>query len=334
MNEEDRPAGVNPRLVRPYGWSPKLHVDPSAMSEQARAMLIVGPLSVFMGEGHRAQDFYHFYTNSQVVNWGVPASLWTPWTGEAATASATMSRSLEESTPYVTDHALLEVCHSMIEHRRLLEDLNGQLGRELAIFLGLSRPTTDEDFAELRQQADDYRVKHGPAWVSQPEIKPLIAQLKDIFVEQSSLEFELHGRLRPYYELLEPSLQEMGDQRADDLVNEAREEPDADRATRLLKRALRYGKTGIQASSAYMELAGRHSDRGETKRAIAYYTKSIEASKIPNAYALYWRGELYYQREEWDKALGDFERSVSIGLYSPEYEQAQEYLWELRARQS
>ncbi len=297
-------------------------------------MLIVGPLSVFTGEGHRAQDFYHFYTSTQAVNWGVPPTVWTPWTGEAATASATMVKSLDECKPYATDQALLEVCQSMIEHRQLLEDLNGQLGRALAIFLGLSPPTTDGDFQELRQQVDDYRAKHGPAWVSRPEIKPLIAQLKDVFVELASSEFELHGRLRPYHERLVAGHEEMGDQRADDLVDQAMGEPDADRAIRLLKRALRYGKTGIQASSAYMELGARYSDSGDAKKAIAYYTKSIEASKIPNAYTHYWRGELYYQREEWDKALGDFERAVSIGLYSPEYEQAQEYLSELRARRS
>jgi tetratricopeptide (TPR) repeat protein len=295
---------------------------------------LVGSLSVFMNEGRRAEDLYHFYTNSQVVNRGVPPSAWTPWTGGHATAGATMVQSLEESMPHITDHALLEVCQRMVKHRQLLEELNGQLGRVLAIFLRLSPPRTDEDFQKLRQQADDYRAQHGPAWATQPEISPLIAQLKDILVELKSLEFEVQGRLRPHYELLEPSAGEMGDQRAHDLVDEAREEPDADRAIRLLRKALRYGKTGIQASSAYMELAARYSDQGEAKKAIAYYTKSIEASKIPNAYALYWRGELYYQQEEWGKALGDFERAVSIGLYSPEYEQAQEYRSELRPRES
>jgi len=334
MDEEERSAWINPRFVRPYGSSLKLHVDPATVSEQARATLVLGPLSVFMGEGHRAEFVYYFYTNSQPVNWGVPPSVWTPWTGEAVTGGATMARSLEESKPYITDPALLEVCQGMVKRTQLLEDLNGQLGQALAVFLGLTVPRTDEDFQELCERAQDYRSTYGPAWASEAEIKPLIAQLKDLFVELKSLEFELHGRLRPYYEHLAPSNEEMGDPRAGDLVDQAMEEPDADRAIRLLKKALRYGKTGIQASTAYMELGGRYSDRGETKRAIAYYTKSIEASSIPNAFTLYWRGELYYQREEWDKALGDFERAVSIGLHSPEYEQAQEYLTELRARQS
>jgi tetratricopeptide (TPR) repeat protein len=334
MTDEDQPAWVNPRLVRPYGWSPKLHVDAAAMSEQARAMHIIGPLSVFMDEGHRAEAFYHFYTNSQAVNWGVPPSLWTPWTGEATTHSDTMVQSLEESTPYITDDRLLEVCRGMVKQRQLLEDLNGQLGRALAMVLGLPAPRTDEDFHELREQADEYRSKHGPAWVGQAEIKPLIAQLKDIFVELKSLEFELHGRLRPYHEHLAPADEEFGDQRAHDLVDQAIEEPDTDKAIRLLEKALRYGKTGIQASKAYMELGGRCSDLGDTEKAIEYYTKSLEASTIPNAFALYWRGELYYQQEEWDKARSDFERAVAIGLFSPEYEQAQEYLSELRAGES
>jgi tetratricopeptide (TPR) repeat protein len=334
MTDEDRPAWVNPRLVRPHGWSPKLHVDPATMSDQARAMHVVGPLSVFMGEAHRAENFYHFYTNSQSVNWGVPPSVWTPWTGEATTRSATVAQSLEQSTPYITDDKLLEVCQGMVEQTQLLEDLNGQLGRALAIFLGLSAPKTEEDFQELRQQVDDYRSTHGPAWASRAEIGPLIAQLKDIFVELTSLEFEFHGRLRPFYEHLAPADEEFGDQRAHDLVDQAIEEPDADRAIRLLQKALRYGETGIQASKAYMELAARYSDLGDTERAIEHYTKSIEASQIPNAMTLYWRGELYYQREEWNKARSDFERAVAIGLFSPEYEQAQECLSKLRAGES
>ncbi len=302
MKKEDRPGWVNPRLVRPHGRSPKLHLDPAAMSEQARTMHIVGRLSAFMGERHRAENLYHFYTNSQAANWGGPSSVRTPWTGQDATASATNLESLEQSAPYITDDGLLEICQGMVRHGHLLEDLNAQLGRALAIFLGLSPPRTDEDFQVLRQHADDYRSKHGPAWASQADIRLLIAQLKDVFVELSSLGFELRFRRPPYYEHLAPSREEIGDQRTSDLVDQAMEEPDADRAIRLLKRALRYGKTGMHASMAYLELGGRYSDQGDAKRAIVCYTKSVEASKYPNASALYWRGELYYQQEEWDKA--------------------------------
>ncbi len=333
MNEEDQPAWVNPRLVRPHGWSPILHVDLEKMTDQQRQTFALHRLSGFTAAGYPAERCYHFYTNKQAESFSLPTYVWTPWSRDSTALEPAKIESVQEMLPYVADEEIVHVCRSLIEQGQLLDHTSEQLGRALADFLGLPSPETDRHSEQLWRRANEYRAKHGPAWASQAQIRPLVAQLKDVFVELSSSQFELHGRLRPYYERLAPGGAEMGDQRADDLVNQAMEEPDADRAIRLLERALRYGKTGIPASRAYVELAGRYSDRGETKRAIAYYTKSIEASKIPNAYALYWRGELYYQQEEWDKALGDFERAVSIGLFSPECEQAQEYLAELRGRQ-
>jgi tetratricopeptide (TPR) repeat protein len=333
MKKKDQAVYVNPRLIRPHGWSPVLHVDLAKMPDQQRQTFVLHRLAGFTGAGYPAERCYHFYTNKQAEPLPFPDYVWTPWSRDTAAAEPAKIDALQEVMPYVPDEDIAEVCRSLVTERQLLDDINGELGLALADFLGLPAPRTDQDFEELSRHVNDYRRTHGPAWASQATIRPLIDQLKDVFLELKSLEFELMASLQPYFERVRPRPGEMADQRADDLVNEAREEPDADRAISLLKKALRYGKTGIQASSAYMELGARYSDQGQAKKAIAYYTKSIEASEIPNAYALYWRGELYYQQEEWDKALGDFERAVSIGLYSPEYEQAQEYLSELRARQ-
>jgi tetratricopeptide (TPR) repeat protein len=338
MTENDQPAWVNPRLVRPYGWSPKLHLDLAKMPEEQRQFHVLSRLSCFAGLGRSAERCYHFYTNGQAEPRLQSTYKWTPWTAEGMQFEETTIESLQELTPYIPDEEIVEVCQALVQQRQLLDDINDQLGQALLDFLGLSPPTTVEGFRELGQRVDDYRLEHGPAWAGEAEIQPLIIKLKDLFVKIKSLEYELTARLQPWqfelYARLQPSGEEIGDERAKDLVDEAVGEPDPDRAIRLLEKALRYGETGMQASSAYMELAGRYSDLGDTERAIEHYTKSIEAYKDPNAFALYWRGELYYQQEEWGKARSDFERAVAIGLYSPEYEQAQEYLSELRARDS
>jgi tetratricopeptide (TPR) repeat protein len=335
MTDENQAAWINPRLVRPPGWSPKLHLDLAKMPDHQRQLHVLSRLGGFAGMGVFAEKCYHFYTNKQAEPWVQPTYKWTPWTAEGIALERTTTESLEELAPYVPDEEILEVCQTLVKRRQLLDDINDQLGRALTEFLGASAPSTVEGLRELGQQVDDYRLEHGPAWVSVAAIQPLILQLKDLFVEIRSLEFELTARLQQY--VVEPIAvipEEIGDERAKDLVDMSIGEPDTDTAILLLKKALQYGETGLQASSAYMELGGRYSDLGETEKAIEHYTKSFEAYKHPNAFALYWRGELYYQQEEWDKARSDFERAVAIGLYSPEYEQAQEYLSELGARES
>jgi tetratricopeptide (TPR) repeat protein len=334
MTNENQPAEVNPRLVRPPGWSPKLHLDLAKMPDDQRRKQVLLGLGTFVGIGALAEKRYHFYTNKQADPWVRRNYKWTPWTAQGIALERTTTESLEELVPYVPDEEILEVCEALVKRRQLLDDINGQLGQALADFLGLPAPGTEEDFEVLLQEVEVYRLEHGPAWMSEAEIQPLILNLKDLFVEIRSLEFELIARLEQY--LVEPttvSPEEMGDERAKDLVDQA-EGADAKTAIRLLKKALHYGKTGIQASKAYMELGGRYSDLGEPEKAIEHYTKSIEAYKEPNAFALYWRGELYYQQEEWAKARSDFEQAVAIGLSSPEYEQAQEYLSDLGARES
>jgi tetratricopeptide (TPR) repeat protein len=304
------------------------------MPDRQRKTHVLGRLITLTGAGYLAERCYHFYTNKQAEPSPLPDYVWTPWSREAIAAEPTSIDSLQELMPYVEDHEIVEVSRSLVMQRQLLDDINDELGRALADFLGLPSPSTERDFEQLRRQVNDFRRKHGPAWASRAAIRPLIEQLKEVFIELKSLEFELVARLQPCYEPLVPSPDEMGDVRADDLVNQAMEEPDADRAIRLLKKALRYGKTGMQASKAYLELGGRYTDKGDVNRAIANYTKSIEAWRDPNSFALYWRGELYFRQEQWDKARGDFEQALAIGLYSPEYERAQEYLSELRSRES
>jgi hypothetical protein len=186
MKDEYQSASVNPRLVRPPGWSPKLHIDLAKMPDEQRAMHVVGGLSVFMGEGQRAEWCYHFYTNRLPVHSAVLYPVWTPWVLGGSPATATMIETLEELAPYIADELILRVCQALVKHRQLLDDINDQLGQALADFLGLPAPGTEEGFRKLGQKVDDHRLEHGLAWASEAEIQPLILKLKDLFVEIKS----------------------------------------------------------------------------------------------------------------------------------------------------
>jgi tetratricopeptide (TPR) repeat protein len=74
-------------------------------------------------------------------------------------------------------------------------------------------------------------------------------------------------------ELLQALANDVGDQRAKDLIDQSYGEYDSKRAIALLHRALRYGRTTIQAHKAYSELGSRYESRGNISRAIMYYTR-------------------------------------------------------------
>jgi hypothetical protein len=121
---------------------------------------------------------------------------------------------------------------------------------------------------------------------------------------------------------------EFGDQRAKDLIDEAEGEFEPREAIKLLHRALRYGKTGIQAGKAYQGLGTRYEELGQIARAIRYYTQALEVGG-PNSFVLFWRGQLLYQRRQWAEAKADFEQALVLGLWSPEREEAEAYLGNL-----
>jgi tetratricopeptide (TPR) repeat protein len=127
-------------------------------------------------------------------------------------------------------------------------------------------------------------------------------------------------------------LEELGDQRAKDLIDRAEAEFDTERAIRLLRGALRFGHTGIQASKAYLYLAMRYEDLDNKAKAVECYTKAMEAWR-PSALMLFWRGMLYYQLDQWVEARNDLEHALTFpqeaGLGPSERELAERYRVEL-----
>src|SRR5438067_330777 len=127
-------------------------------------------------------------------------------------------------------------------------------------------------------------------------------------------------------------LMEFGDQRAKDLIDRTEGVRDPRRRIALLRRALRYGRTGTQARKAYQSLGIAYEELGNTSRAINYYTKALELGDA-NPITRFWRGQVHYRRGEWEAARRDFEHVLTQQdlrrLAPKEHALAQRYLAEL-----
>jgi hypothetical protein len=220
------------------------------------------------------------------------------------------------------------------QHLQELVDLDEQMVRQLA-------KLNDLDLGErgrvqlcrrvIQQTQQSIRAyEFPPSWVRDPEYQSLLQKAASVMSAITEAQEQVAAwRLAAMQEVI-------GDQRAKDLVDQAIEYLgfDPQYPIKLLHRALKYGQTGIQASGAYQELGSRYAGLGDYTKAIEYYTKSMEAWR-PNAITLFWRGELYYQRGELEKAQVDFEAALGFSaryerLTSPEREKAEHYLVELR----
>lgn len=259
-----------------------------------------------------------------------------------------------------------------LQVRRIEEELDNQFVALIAEFFGLPAPQTQRDRRKLMRKMGKYGSTGGPVWAAQPEYQRLAEQSEQAFAAVEEIKQQIDDRVAqllsvassssedtqppfavPDVRLRRPrnwnptqsiqlqeftefeiSDEEFGDQRAKDLIDAADGELDPKRAIQLLHRALRYGRTGIQASKAYQGLGMRYEELGDTARAIKYYTKAMEAWH-PSAILFFWRGELYYQRGQWTEARNDFEQALAFppgeGLVSPEREVAERYLVELNA---
>jgi len=118
----------------------------------------------------------------------------------------------------------------------------------------------------------------------------------------------------------------------DHLIDQGLEESDARKAIKLYKQALRYEKTGVLASKAYLGLGMSYEDLGDDKNAIKHYTLSLE--NLSNAYAWLWRGQAHFRLGHFAEAQSDLEQAIQLGLPDQELEQAQSYLNEIKKHQT
>lgn len=124
-------------------------------------------------------------------------------------------------------------------------------------------------------------------------------------------------------------------QKADDQIDAAVEDPDPLAAVDRLDELLSGGIPKSQAASAYQVLGARLEDAGATDRAIECYAKSLDFEP-ENAIVLFWKGQLLFQNDQFDKARADLEKALAVtssgALVWPDRDDAARYLAMIEAR--
>jgi len=124
-------------------------------------------------------------------------------------------------------------------------------------------------------------------------------------------------------------------QEVDDLLDAVEGSPFTLTAIHQLEKAINDNVPGIQNPSVFLTLAIRYDDLGETQKAIENYTKSIELYDSGEAHL--YRGELYYQQGEYEKARKDILKFLSFEMpgeiYDFEKNQAYQILLDIQNRE-
>lgn len=124
-------------------------------------------------------------------------------------------------------------------------------------------------------------------------------------------------------------------QDVDDLLDSAQSNSFAVIAVHQLEKAINDDVPGIQNPSVFLTLAIRYEDLGETQKAIENYTKSIELYDSGEVHL--YRGELYYQQGDYEKARQDILKFLSFEMpdeiYDFEKNQAYQILLDIQIHQ-
>ncbi len=292
-----------------------------SIDEVSLTAILQGNVNGFSDFAQRCSQFYI----GETINKELPR-IWTPWGSIRGRCE-----SFESYVLNVPDVELREMLLILIQELRKLDDLNERWAEAFVQFFEMPMPENYQEWEKFRRKIDRYRKANGPGWLAVPVCRQLAAQTQQVVAAIAQFKPHIDQKLSQLYGHILITDEEFGDQRAKDLIDEAEGELDHHKAINMLKRALRYGQTGIQASKAYMYLGMRYEDLGDADQAIAHYSQALAAWE-PFALLYFWRGQLYYQRGQWPEAKDDLEKAVAGDLSSPEDEQAREYLADIDKR--
>lgn len=269
---------------------------------------------------------YQFFTSNQFKAY---SPTWSPWIERDAVER------LNTCLTQITDEPLQSMIVTFAATLKEVDLLNGQWLERLAQYFNTPLPKTEQEMNKLCQKISRHRKKSGAFWIQEQQFQALAEDTRKLIPQIQDLAQKIEQRVMHVYSHLSPFIvsdEEFGDQRASDLIDEAESLFDPRQAIKLLQKALRYGKTGIQASKAYMGLGLRYEDLGDTTQAIKHYTQALEAWR-PSSIVHFWRGRLYYSQEQWEKAREDFERALAFSpegaLFASERKEAEQYLAEI-----
>jgi tetratricopeptide (TPR) repeat protein len=324
---------VDPRNIRPAGWHPPKMTEKGysrlfdAFEGGQKKIIVSGHLSNLYGAALMAYQCHLFYTDNLSPSIFL-GKYWSPWH-----SSGEMSTIIRALLPHV-EADIQEYCEVWLTQIQVLDELNQEWANALAKFFNLLIPKNDEDFQVLRNQVELYRKENGASWVNLPEFQPLVSQLDFAVIKMQQLIPRLDELIQTMHSQFSPDdLQALaGNQQVKDQIEASRDEPSHKRAINKLNQILKRSTTEIQSSEIYMELGFRYAELGEIPQAIENYTKSLDLAKLPNPLIYFWRGELYYRQKVWDKAIKDFEQALALEIYTPEREQAIQYISELQSK--
>jgi tetratricopeptide (TPR) repeat protein len=331
--EKQSKSWVDPRLIRPAGWTPPKMTEKSysrlldSYEGKQKKIIISGQLSTLHGAALMAYQCHLFYTDnlSPSILFG---NYWSPWR-----SSGEVSTIIRALIPHV-EPDIQEFCRVWLTQIQVLDELNQKWAITLAKFLNLAIPKSEDEFQVLQNSVESYRKENGAAWATLPEIQPLVLQIDTTVIKMQQLIPKLQELIQTMHSQFSPDdLQALaGNQRVQDQIEASRDEPSHKRAINKLNRILKNNPTQTQSSQIFTELGFRYSELGEIPQAIENYTKSIDLAKLPNALVYFWRGELYYREKQWLKAVKDFKQAIALEIYTPEREQAMQYISELQSK--
>lgn len=326
-------AWVDPRNVRPVGWHPPKMTEKyysrlfDSFEGVQKNILIAGHLSSLHGAALMAYQCHLFYTDNLSPSL-LLGNHWSPWRS---------SEDVATSIRALLSHVSLDVqelCEVWLTQIQVVDALNQESATALARFFNLRVPKSDIDFQVLRDHVERRRKEKGTIWLDSPELQRLISKLDLAITKMQQLAPKLDEIIQEMHSQV--SLDDLrafaGDQKIKDRIEASRDEPDHKRAISKLKRILDGNPAQDQASVIYLELGFRYAELGEISPAIESYTKSIDLAKMPNPLVYFWRGELYYRQKEWKRAVRDFKQAVELEVYTPEREQALQYISELQSK--
>ncbi len=272
------------------------------------------------------QDCLRFYTSKSLKK-HIPLT-WLPWEFQRHTVYNSFNANISDSK----FRELIDLFRIEVEK---MDRLNNQWSEVFTRFFGVSQPKTEREQDKFARKIRNHRKRKGPTWMEEAECQQLLVAMHLIINEIERLKPQIDQSLNRVYGHLLVTDEDMGDERAKDLIDIVDGIPDSNpqKAIKLLRKALGYGETGIQASKAYLGLGMRYEDLGDIDQAIENYSNALTAYE-PFGMVHFWRGRLYFQQQKWKEARADFEKAlvfpIEDGLPSPEKEEAEHYLEKLK----
>jgi tetratricopeptide (TPR) repeat protein len=324
---------IDPRNIRPADWHPPQMTEKSysrlldSFEGVQKQLVISTHLSTLYGVARIAYQCHLFYTDNLSPSILV-GYYWSPWNsyGEVSTIIRALLQYVEPDAQ--------DFCRIWLTQMQVLDELNQKWANALAKFLNQAVPKNEEEFQTLRNAVELYRKENGATWAQLPEFQPLVSDLELTVSKMQQLAPEVEELVQKMSAQFSPQDFQafVEDQEIPDQIEATRDEPSHKRAINKLNRILKDSPSQNQSSQIYLELGFRYAELGEIEQAIENYSKSIDLAKLPNALVYFWRGELYYREKEWNKAVRDFEQAIELEIYTPEREQALQYIAQLQSK--